>query len=173
MSTGFRKFKQTCLNLTGNLLKVNEDGLSYAAALILGGLVIIVVMGIISRLTGIYLPGVIDISSFLLIAIVFLPLSRVTRIGSHVNVTLISDFFSPPTKWIVTICTNIIATTAVILIAFLCWQMFIETWESGSVSMGSPHIPLWIPQLSVVIGMSLVSIRMVIDLIKIIFKRND
>jgi TRAP-type C4-dicarboxylate transport system permease small subunit len=158
--------------MVGNLLKVNEDGLTYMAAFILGGLVIIVVMGIISRLSGIYLPGVIDISSFLLIAIVFLPLSRVTRIGSHVNVTLISDFFSPRTKRMVTICTNIVATTGVTLIAFLCWQMFIETWESGSVSVGSPHIPLWIPQLSVVIGMSLVGIRMVIDLMKRILKKD-
>lgn len=149
----------------GKLLKTGEDSLTYLAAILLGMLVIAIVLGIGSRLSGIRVSGIIEISSFILIALVFLPLSEVTRSKQHVRVQFINDRFSPRVKKHVEIITSILALFVVTIISVLCWQMFIETLRSRSVTVGSPHISLWIPQLPIALGMSLTGIRMVLDLI--------
>ncbi|MFC1533842.1 TRAP transporter small permease [Thermodesulfobacteriota bacterium] len=167
MFTRLNIFKQAFLTFTGRLLRAVEDCFKYAAAILLGGMVALVVIGIVSRLTGIQASGIIQISAFILIAIVFLPLAVVTRTGSHISVQIVSERFSPRVRKIASICSGLLAGAAVILIAVLCWQLFFETLKSGSVTVGSPHIPLWIPQLPIVFGMSLIGIRIVIELIKI------
>ena len=166
MSAHSKKPEKFYLNLVSNLFKSSEEGLTYFAAFLLGTLVILVAVGIFSRISGVRIPGVIEFSAFILIALVFLPLAAVTRRESHVRVQIFSERFSPRAKRVVTISTSLMALAAIALIAILCWQMFFETLESGSVTVGSPHIVLWVPQLPVALGMSLVCIRMAIDLLK-------
>lgn len=168
MLTRSGKPNHTYLKLFSSLIQKIESKFVTFSALLLGGLVIIVMTGVLTRLLGIRVPGVMDFSAFILVSLVFLPLAEVTRSARHVRVEFIDHLIPSNYKKVVVFITSSVALFIVGLIAVLCWQMLFESYESGTVTVGSPHIPLWIPQISIAIGLSIMTIRMIISLFELI-----
>lgn len=104
---------------------------------------------------GLTIPGMSEISGFLLVGASFLGLSYTFVNGGHIRVTLLISHLSPRIRvylelWCLTL--------ALALCGFLAWYTFWLVEDSiafNEVSYGILRIPLWIPQSGMMLGILL------------------
>jgi len=78
-----------------------------------------------------------EVSSYLMVYIVFFGTAYALQLGAHIKVTFISDFFSSKAKRIIELFTSIFA---MLFILCLLWQTSRMTWEAFTEDWVSPTI---------------------------------
>jgi len=125
---------------------------------------ILVVAQITGRLVGIQVVGADEFARYSLAATSFLGLSYAFRMGAHIRVTLLVDRFPNGLRRAFLILALLIGIAIIGYLAFNTVLMVIETWEFKEMSPGQIRYPLWIPQLSMAIGMVLFAVALLEDL---------
>ncbi|MGM0520731.1 MAG: TRAP transporter small permease [Pseudomonadota bacterium] len=104
---------------------------------------------------GLSIPGLSEISGFLLVGASFLGLAYTFIHGGHIRVTLLIGRFPAAARaWVEVFCL----TVALILCLYLAWNLFWLLDDSiafGETSYGLLRIPLWIPQSAMLTGVAL------------------
>lgn len=101
---------------------------------------------------GLAIPGLSEISGFLLVGASFLGLAYTFVHGGHIRVTLVTGQLPPKVRVFVELfCLSV----ALLLCGYLGWFTWILVQDSvafNEVSYGMVPVPLWIPQSGMLLG---------------------
>ena len=96
-----------------------------------------------------------EISGYLLVSIVFLGLAYALKEGTHIKIDLVTSKLAPKAqRWLET-------STSLIGVFFCTWLIWftaghaVEYYTQGSRSMTFLHVPLWVVQIIVPVGLGL------------------
>lgn len=105
-----------------------------------------------------------ELSGYLLVCVVFLGGAYTLRSGSFLRIEMLIGLLSPRARQLLAILYNIVA---IALCSILAWQYFRLVMVSYSRKVLAPTLletPIWIPQLALPIGMSLVIYALLLEL---------
>jgi len=135
------------------------------AAVSLGSIAAVMLLQAGMRELGLLFRGADDIVGWLCAASAFLALGYTFRHGELVRVGLVLDRLSPGARRR----AEIVALGAALLfVAGLLWasaRFVYQSWTFDEVAQGLIRIPIWIPQLSLVIGAAIFFVAVLDDFI--------
>ena len=104
---------------------------------------------------GLAIPGLSEISGFLLVGASFLGLAYTFIHGGHIRVTLLIGRLPAAIRvWVEVFCLGV----ALLLCVYLAWNLYVLLADSiafNETSYGLLRIPLWIPQTAMLAGVGL------------------
>ncbi|MBT3359206.1 MAG: TRAP transporter small permease [Rhodospirillales bacterium] len=116
---------------------------------------------IVLRFFGTTIPGVIELVVFCMVASVFLALAQTLRKNEHIRITVVISHLPPKIRrWIEIWCLSVSALFFGTL-AFFSIIMAYESFIFNEMSDGVVGIPLWIPQLFMFWGVTLITITFI------------
>lgn len=107
------------------------------------------------------IPSYADFAGFALATASFMALAYTLRAGTHIRVNLIILRVPERTQWVLEVAALVLAAA---MSAYATWFAGFLVWEShhyGDMSPGIVAVPLWIPQISMVAGLGLLTIAFV------------
>jgi TRAP-type C4-dicarboxylate transport system permease small subunit len=157
-----RKFIDTVFDLTGHM-----------AGLFMIATLLAVLSSIFGRLMPIFeLPGADAYAGYCMAASAFLALSTTLRRGEHIRVTLILNRLSPAAyRWLDTFC-HLFALAISSTLAWYSIRLVQQSLEYKDISTGLDATPLWIPQLGMALGTSMLALAFAVDLVDILAGRK-
>lgn len=144
------------------------------AAVIVSVFCLIAMLGLIigdtvGRLFGFPVGCSRELSGYLMVAIIFLPAAYALRRKQHVAVEILTVRLRSKTGAILLVATDIIMFVITILLVKSCWELATTSYAYGSRSNTLLMVPLYLPQLSLALGMSLLTIEAAVETIRSIF----
>lgn len=143
------------------------DGLykacAWLAALGMIGVLVMVLMSILGRQFGFYLPGTDAYAGYLMAAAGFFSLAYALRRGDHIRVTVLLNTIAPIARHRLERVTLGIAALLGVLFAWFSIRLVVQSLEFHDISTGNDATPLWIPQLSMAIGVTIFAIALLDD----------
>lgn len=138
--------------------------------------VVQVVLNLIDRIStvatgtavGLTIPSYADFTGFFLAAASFLALAHTLREGGHIRVTLVLSHLPSGIRKIFELWCIGLAT---FISVYFVWYTARLTWESYSyndLSAGMIAVPLWIPQLGMLLGLVVLAIALVDELVAVL-----
>ena len=106
-----------------------------------------------------------EVASFLLLFIALAGMAETFKKGGHIKVDLVTNFLNPRAKRILRFCTLLVGIT---FLAVVTWNTAISSIIAYRQERISAVIlfPLWIPMLSIPLGLALMGLNMGNHLIK-------
>lgn len=135
------------------------------AAACLAGIGALIAAQIVARLFGYQIPAADDFAAWTLAGSIFLALPYAMVRGDHIRVTLLLQFLPERAKRPYEVCATLIALG---LSAWCAWHAAYFVYESyayNEIAQGMLRIPLWIPQISMPIGLTLLTLMLVRHLV--------
>ena len=145
-------------------------GLVAALLIALAVLVIcdIVVERYILNLTTIWQ---IDVVTYSIVGATFVGSSYVLMVRGHVNVDILPIYLGPSARYRLAVFTILMGLGFCLVIFVLCTQYWYEAWSLNWRSNTVWRARLWIPYLSMPIGLGLLVLQYVVELIKVVTGR--
>jgi TRAP-type C4-dicarboxylate transport system permease small subunit len=140
----------------------------YLAGVFLVTIAFLVVAQIVARLLNKQIPSADEFAGYSLAASSFLGLAYSFRSGSHIRVTLLTDRLSSKFQRVALLLVLGFAGVMVAIWAFNSIAMVYESWKFKEMSTGILKYPIWIPQLSMGIGVTLFCLAILEDLVNVI-----
>jgi len=131
------------------------DGAGIAAAVAMAAICVIMLAQAAARSLGFSLPGADDIVAWLCAACAFLALGHTFRNGDLVRVGVFLDRLSGRPRWYAEI--GALGVTAVFTL-YMLWavtRFVYDSYAFHEVAQGLIKAPIWIPQLSLVLGIAI------------------
>jgi TRAP-type C4-dicarboxylate transport system permease small subunit len=152
------------------------DRLYYAsgalAAVCLAAICVLMLAQAFGREAGILIRGADDITAWLCAASAFLAVGHTFRHGELVRVGLWLDMMGTRARW----CAELFALGITTVFAtYMMWavtRFVYDSWEFKEVAQGLIQIPIWIPQLSFVVGVLIFLIAVVDELVAVLQKKK-
>ncbi|WP_417330209.1 TRAP transporter small permease [Halomonas cupida] len=112
-----------------------------------------------SRL-GIEVTGVSELASFLLVGATFLGMAYTFTHHAHIRMSLVIQRLPAAIRAFTELFCLLVATALNLLLCVSLWALMRESIEFNDVSSGLLAIPIWIPQLVLLIGMALMNLAL-------------
>jgi TRAP-type C4-dicarboxylate transport system permease small subunit len=128
------------------------DAAGAAAAVCLASIAVVMLAQAAMREFGFLFRGADDIVAWLCAASAFLALGHTFRRGELVRVGIVIDHLPPRARRPVGIGALFIALAFVVYMAYAVLRFVYESWAFKEVAQGLIQIPIWIPQMSFVLG---------------------
>jgi TRAP-type C4-dicarboxylate transport system permease small subunit len=142
------------------------------AALCVLGIFIVMMAQAFGREAGILLRGADDIVSWLCAAASFVALGHTFRHGELVRVGLWLDKLKGQMRWGAELFA--LGFTAV-FVAYMLWavgRFVYESWKFNELAQGLIPLPIWIPQLSFLLGVTIFFVAVVDELVAVLQKKK-
>jgi TRAP-type C4-dicarboxylate transport system permease small subunit len=123
-----------------------------AAAVCLGSIAVVMLAQAGMRELGLLFRGADDIVAWLCAATAFFALGHTFRRGELVRVGLLLERLPPRARWPVELAALGIALVFVAYMLFAVAKFVYGSWKFEEVAQGLIQLPIWIPQMSFVIG---------------------
>lgn len=127
---------------------------------------------IIGRVFGVMVPSATNIAGYFLGATSFLGLAYSFRQGAHIRVTLLIERLPPPIRVAMNILALVIASAMIIYLTYFTALLVWGSWKFEEMSTGLIKIPIWIPQLGMLIGMFLFALALIEDLVLLLLGKK-
>ena len=147
------------------LLDFLYDSAAALAALFMVGLLGMVLLSIASRQFHFHVPGTDAYAGYLMAAAGFLALAHTLKRGEHIRVTLLLGQLRGGWKKGFELWALGLASTLAVLYAFYSCKLAWQSHSFNDISTGSDATPLWLPQLAMAIGTSVLAIAFVGELV--------
>jgi TRAP-type C4-dicarboxylate transport system permease small subunit len=141
---------------------------AWAAAAAIAGIFILMLVQSIGRELGLQVRGADDISAWLCAASAFLGLAHTLQAGEMVRVGLWIDRLGPLWQRRVEIVVLLIASTFTGWAAWAVADFVRQSREFNELTQGLIIVPIWMPQLSVVVGITALFIALVDELVRVV-----
>lgn len=125
---------------------------AWLAALFMIGVLLMVLLSIVSRLFHFYVPGTDAYAGYAMAGAGFLALAHTLKRGEHIRVTLIIGRLQGSARRALELWSLSIAVLLAGLFAFYAARLAWQSHLFNDISTSSDATPLWIPQISMVIG---------------------
>jgi TRAP-type C4-dicarboxylate transport system permease small subunit len=142
------------------------------AALCLAGIFVVMLAQSFGREAGILFRGADDIVAWLCAATAFLALGHTFRHGELVRVGLWLERLGPRARRLMEIWA---LTVTAVFGAYMLWSVsrFIyESWKFNEVAQGLIKVPIWIPQMSFLIGVMIFFVAVLDELVTVLRKQK-
>lgn len=136
-----------------------------AAAVCLASIAAVMLAQAAMREFGYLFRGADDIVGWLCAASAFLALGHTFRRGELVRVGIVIDHLPPRVRRPVGIGALFIAVAFVAYMAYAVLRFVYESWAFKEVAQGLIQIPIWIPQMSFVLGVLVLLVAVVDEFI--------
>ncbi|NIA68585.1 TRAP transporter small permease [Pelagibius litoralis] len=147
------------------------DGLYLAGGVLAGlfliSIAVLVLLSIVSRLLGIFVPGLSEYAGYAMASSSFLALAYTFGRGGHIRVNLVLTKFSGTKRRVAELWC---LAAGSFLAGYLAWfsvKMVRVSHMLGDISEGSDAIPLWIPQIGMAAGAVLLAVALIDRLISV------
>jgi TRAP-type C4-dicarboxylate transport system permease small subunit len=137
------------------------DAAGYLAAFFVFGIFVLMIAQTVMRETGLKSGGTDDLVAWSCAASAFLAFAHTFRYGDFVRVTLLIDRLGPKARRLQEIASLSIAALFTGYLAWWAARYVYESWEYKEMSTGMLVVPIWIPQLSFVVGAALLFVAVV------------
>lgn len=138
------------------------------AAICLVIILLLIVVQMLARWTGEVFPGAPDYAGYAMAAASFFAFANALNHGSHIRVSIVLNAVGPSMRrWIEIWCFGM-GTLIAWYLAYYTWRLIGFALEFNDVSQGQDATPLWIPQLSMLIGSIILAIALTDNLISLI-----
>ena len=151
----------------------------YVAAALLVVLGVLVVLSILTRLVGTYLPGLTEYSGYAMAGASFFALAYTFRERGHIRVGILLNALHGRAHWLLEVWCHLVATFFSGFLAYylvkmtqVSWQLTrlaYDSWDFQDRSQGADAILLWIPQTMMAFGSLVLALCIVHSLIKVVF----
>jgi len=149
------------------------EGTGHLAGLFMIATLLAVLSSILGRLMPIFdLHGADAYAGYCMAASAFLALATTLRRGEHIRVTLIINRLSPTAyRWLDSFC-HVAGLAIASALAWYSIRLVSQSLEYNDVSTGLDATPLWIPQLGMAFGSTVLAIAFVVDLVDVLTGRK-
>lgn len=139
-----------------------------AAAVSLAAIAVIIGAQIVARLFGQQIPAADDFAGWAMAASAFLALPYALRQGDHIRVTLFAQMLSPAWQRGLDTLATALGLGLASWAAWYAVNFVVDSWRYNEVAQGMLAVPLWMPQLSMAIGMALFALMMLDRLLRVV-----
>ncbi|SIQ32354.1 MULTISPECIES: TRAP transporter small permease [unclassified Bosea (in: a-proteobacteria)] len=133
----------------------------YLAGVFLVAIFALMMLLSIGREINLNVPSGDDFAAWSLVAMAFLGLAHTFKKGEMIRVGLLLERLHGPARRIAELVS---LTIAAAFIAFFTWQaggLAYDSWRFFDMSTGVVSVPLWIPQMGMVLGLAILLIAIV------------
>jgi TRAP-type C4-dicarboxylate transport system permease small subunit len=137
------------------------------AGLFLAAIAVLVLLSIVTRLIGLYVPGLTAYAGYAMASASFLALAYTFGQGGHIRVSLFLDKFPGRRRRAAELWCLAVGT---FLAGYLAWysvKMVRVSHMLGDVSEGADATPLWIPQTGMALGTVLLAVALADRLVSV------
>jgi len=138
------------------------------AAVCLAGICVLMLAQAAGREFGLLIRGADDITAWLCAASAFFALGHTFRHGELVRVGLFVDMLAPGKRRI----AELLALTATALfVGYMAWaasRFVYDSWRFKEVAQGLIKLPIWIPQMSFVLGVLIFLVAVLDELVAVV-----
>ncbi len=132
----------------------------YLAAFFLVCIFLTTMLQVTSRLSGINIRGLTDYAGYFMAASAFLAFPHTFNKGAHIRIELFMSMmgrYRVVAEWF-----SFLASSAIALwLSYFAWSMVYWSSALNDISQGLDATPIWIPQLSMAIGLSILAFSVV------------
>ena len=147
------------------LLNALYDGAAGLAALFMVGLLVMVLLSVTSRLLHFHVPGTDAYAGYLMAASGFLALAHTLKRGEHIRVTLLLGSLRGAWRRGFEVWALLAAAALSCLSAYYSGRLAWQSRQFNDISTGNDATPLWLPQLSMAIGTTVLAIAFIDELV--------
>jgi TRAP-type C4-dicarboxylate transport system permease small subunit len=143
----------------------------YLAAFFLVCIFLTTMLQVTSRFVGHNIRGLTDYAGYFMAASAFLAFAHTFNRGAHIRIELFMSMmgrFRIAAEWFSFIVSSVIA----VWLAYFAWSMVYWSYALGDISQGQDATPIWIPQLSMAFGMTLLAISVIDHSLRLILTRD-
>lgn len=157
-------------------MRILLDRLYGSCAWLAAGFMILILLSILIQIAGgvfdFYIRGTDAYAGYFMAGASFLALADTLKRGEHIRVTLIIQRFSGMTRRLIELwCLGVSALLSGAF-AFYAWKMVWWSYQYNDVSQAEDRLPLWIPELSMAVGVSVLLIAVLDELIQVASGRD-
>lgn len=148
-----------------NALDKLYDAAAWAAALMMVGTLMMVVLGMADRYVALNFRGTDMYAGYCMAAAGFLALAHTLKKNEHIRVTLLLHAVPPKAKKALELWS---LSAAVLLSGLFCFysiKLAYQSWDFNDVSTGNDATPLWIPQIGMAVGTLVLLIAFVDEMV--------
>lgn len=145
------------------------EGAGYLAGLFMIATLLAVLSSIFGCMNPLFeLHGADAYAGYCMASSAFLALASTLRRGEHIRVSLIIDRLSPAAYRLVDIFCHFFALAIATAMGWYSLRLVSQSLEYKDISTGLDATPLWIPQLGMAIGTSVLALAFLVDLIDLL-----
>ena len=156
----------------GRALRVSLDALyrlcGGIAACFLVLILAIIVAQMVARWTGQTFPGATSYAGYCMAASAFFAMAYALDHGAHIRANLLLSRMGGARRWGESWCFGIGSAIA-IYFSYYAIKTTYWSWKLNDVSQGQDAWPLWIPQVSMSIGTTVLALALVDHLVRVLF----
>jgi TRAP-type C4-dicarboxylate transport system permease small subunit len=132
----------------------------YLAAFFLVCIFLTTMLQIVSRYAGFNLRGLTDYAGYFMAASAFLALAHTFNHGAHIRIELFMSLmgrYRAVAEWF----SFIVSASLAVWLCWHAWSMVYWSYRLNDVSQGLDATPIWIPQLSMTIGLTALALSII------------
>ena len=138
---------------------------AWLAAAMMVGTLLMVLLGIASRLLNWFVPGTDAYAGYFMAGAGFLALAHTLKRGEHIRVTLILERLHGRRRHALELFALAAATLLAIAFAWYSARLAWQSYDFNDISTGNDATPLWLPQVTMAFGALVLAIAFVDELV--------
>jgi TRAP-type C4-dicarboxylate transport system permease small subunit len=142
------------------------------AAFFLAMICVIVLAQIVGRLAGVAIPSADEFAGYCLSASSFLALGYALRRDAHIRVTLLLDRLPEGPRRGAEIFCTLAGLTVAAYLTYFTGEMIYWSITFGDLTQGIVPVPLWIPQMGMMIGTTVLTLAFLDDAVRLLTGRE-
>jgi TRAP-type C4-dicarboxylate transport system permease small subunit len=143
----------------------------YLAAFFLACIFLTTVLQVISRIVGINISGLTDYAGYFMAASAFLAFAHTFNQGAHIRIELFMSMMGRFRRYAELFSFFVSAAIAVWL-SYFSWSMIYWSRALNDISQGLDATPLWIPQMSMAVGLTMLALCVVDHSLRLLLSGN-
>ncbi len=156
-----------------SLLNGLFNATGYLAGVFMIGTLLAVLSSIFGRIVpALELHGADAYAGYCMAASAFLALATTLRRGEHIRVTLIINHLSPLVRRRLDVFCHFVALGVSALLSWYSIRLVSQSFSFNDMSTGLDATPLWIPQLGMALGTSVLTLAFAADLLDLLAGRT-
>ena len=141
------------------------DGAAALAALFMVLLLAAVLASVLGRQFHVNIPGTDAYAGYMMAGAGFLALAHTLKRGEHIRVTLLLQSLSPRARHALEVWALAAASVLAALVAFYSVRLAWQSHAFMDISTGNDATPLWLPQLGMAVGTTILAIAFIDELV--------
>jgi len=141
------------------------DVAAWAAALMMIGTLLMVVLGMVDRYVTINFRGTDMYAGYCMASAGFLALAHTLKKNEHIRVTLLINSVPPAAKRVLELWSLAAAVMLSGLFCFYAIKLSYQSWDFHDISTGNDATPLWLPQIGMAAGTLVLLIAFIDELV--------
>ncbi len=134
------------------------------AALFVLAIFVLMIYASVGRMLSVRVGWVNDVVAWFCAAAAFMAMGHAFKHGDFVRVTLLLDHLGAGARRMLEVASLLIASVSVAYLAWWAARFTYESWQFNDMAGGMVAIPIWVPQMSFVIGAVLLLLAVVDEL---------